>query len=167
MMTNGQWSVVSGQWPTHAEQSEQARRLLEQLVGFHCVVEHDEQGAPYLTERPDLHISISHCREAVAAAVSDSGAVGIDVESRRRVSPSLMQRVCTAAELAEIEADADPTMCFLQLWTRKEAVLKCRGTGIRGFGSMVTALADETVCVRDIDTGQPDVVAAVAVRSDV
>lgn len=166
MMSNGQWSVASGQWPTHAEQSEQARRLLEQLVGFHCVVEHDGKGAPYLPEHLDLHISISHCSQAVAAAVSGSVAVGIDVESRRRVSTSLMQRVCTAAELADIEASADPTMRFLQLWTRKEAVLKCRGTGIHGFESMITALDDNCISVRDIDTGQPDIVAAVAVRSD-
>ncbi len=178
MMADGLWTVVCGQWDdsrwsvgqlatdhctlTSKEQSEQARRLLEQLVGFHCIVEHDKEGAPYLPEHPDLHISISHCRSAVAAAVSHGGAVGIDVESRRKITPSLMQRVCTAAELADVEAAADPQMRFLQLWTRKEAVLKCRGTGIRGFGSMVNALTDSAMRVQDIDTGHPDIVAAVA-----
>lgn len=148
-----------------ATQSEQARKLLDQLVGFHCIVEHDDAGAPCLPDHPELHISISHCREAVAVAVSGSVAVGIDIEGRRKVDASLMRRVCTGDELAAIEAAADLQMCFLQLWTRKEAVLKCRGTGIRGFGSMVEALSNESIVVQDIDTGLHDVVAAVAFRS--
>lgn len=146
-------------------QREEARRLLNQLVGFHCTIEHNEEGAPYLPDHPGLHISISHCRNAVAAAVCDSMPVGIDVEGRRSVSPSLFRRVCTPSEMAEIESSDDPQMHFLQLWTRKEAVLKCRGTGIRGFESMVQALSDPEYYVQDIDTGIPDVVAAVACKN--
>ena len=163
MTTGVQWLVAGGHWPTHAEQSEQARRLLEQLVGFHCVVEHDAEGAPYRPDCPGKHISISHCSAAVAVAVSDSAAVGIDVEARRRMSPGLVQRVCTAGEQELIRTSDDPEMAFLALWTRKEAVLKCRGTGIKGFGSMVGALSDDGVEVRELDCGLPDVVAALAV----
>jgi 4'-phosphopantetheinyl transferase len=148
---------------TSNQQHEQARWLLEQLVGFSCNVEHDESGAPYLSGHPELNISISHCQHAVAAAVTDGLNVGIDIESRRRIGDGLMQRVCTAAELAEVEASADPVMHFLQLWTRKEAVLKCRRTGIQGFGSMVEALSDPTVTVHDIPCNTPDIVAAVAI----
>ena len=144
------------------EQREEARKLLTQLVGFNCIVEHDESGAPYLPDHPELHISISHCPQAVAAVVCDSMPVGIDIEARRSVSAPLFRRVCSPAELAEIEASPDPQMHFLQLWTRKEAILKCRGTGIMGFGSMVTALDDPEYRVHDIDTGFPDIVAAVA-----
>lgn len=163
-MTPGvQWLVAGGHWPTHAEQSEQARRLLEQLVGFHCIVKHNAAGAPRLPQCPGLHVSISHCQAAVAVAVSDGAAVGIDVEARRRVNPSLVQRVCNAEEQDFIHTSDDPEMAFLALWTRKEAVLKCRGTGIKGFGSMIDALSDGGIEVQGLDCGLPDVVAALAV----
>ena len=157
--------MAGGQWRTHAEQSEQARRLLEQLVGFHCTVEHDFAGAPYLPEHPELHISISHCRAAVAVAAGDIP-IGIDIESRRKVGKSLMERVCTADELAKINASEDPEMTFLKFWTRKEAVLKCRRTGIKGFGSMVEASTAADCTVTDIATGLDDVVAALATAAE-
>ena len=151
-----------GEWPTHAAQSAAARRLLGQLLGFDPTVEHDAQGAPCLRDHPELHISLSHCRTAVAAAVSPDGPVGIDVECRRRIGAGLMERICSPAELDAIHRSDDPTMVFLQLWTRKEAVLKCRGTGIKGFGSMVQALQQADTEVRDLPCGIPDTVAALA-----
>ena len=156
------WRVKCGEWRTLAEQRAAAYRLLDDLIGGEVVVEHDDKGAPFLPGHPHLNISISHCRKAVAVAVCDGGRVGIDVESRRRVGEDLMRRVCTADEFASVQAAADPVMAFLQLWTRKEAVLKLRGTGIQGFGSMVEALATDDCKVVDVETGNPDIVAAVA-----
>ena len=161
-MTSGnRWAVAGGQWTTHAEQSTAARKLLGELLGHEAVVEHDANGAPYLPARPDLHISLSHCRTAVAAAVS-THAVGIDIESRRKINPSLIGRVCTPDEQQAINRSDDPEMAFLQLWTRKEAVLKCRGTGIKGFGSMVHALEVTDITVQDLPCNLPDTVAALA-----
>ena len=117
--------MESGEWRTLSEQRAAAYRLLGELTGGEVVVEHDDKGAPYLPDHPDLWVSISHCRTAVAVAVSPEGRVGIDVECRRRIGDGLMERVCTADEQAAVRASADPTMAFLQLWTRKEAVLKC------------------------------------------
>ena len=153
--------MAGGQWRTHAEQSAAARRLLADLLGHEVIVEHNAQGAPYLPAHPDLHISISHCRTAVAVAVSNAGAVGIDIESRRKVGDGLLQRVCTPAELDSLHRSNDPTMAFLRLWTRKEAVLKCQGTGIHGFDSMVHAL-DTNLEVVDLPCDLPDTVVALA-----
>lgn len=125
-------------------------------------LEHDDKGSPYLPDHPELSVSISHCRMAVAVAVSPEGRVGIDVECRRKIGDGLMERVCSAEEQAAVHAAADPTMAFLQLWTRKEAVLKMRGTGIQGFGSMVDALTADDCHVSDLDTHLPEVVAALA-----
>ena len=161
-MENGTWRIERGEWRTLGEQRDAARRLLSQLLGFEAIVEHNEQGAPYLRDHPELHISLSHCRTAVAAAVSYEGPVGIDVESRCRIGDSLAERVCSPEERQTIDRSADPTMAFLQLWTRKEAALKCRGTGIRGFGSMVTALDASDIEVTDIATGDENTVAALA-----
>ena len=158
----GQWSVAGGQWRTHAEQSAAALRLLRQMIGDTVTVEHDSLGAPYLPQHPYLHVSISHCRTAVAVAVSETACIGIDIESRRKISNGLMERVCTPEELAAIKDSNDPTMTFLRFWTRKEAVLKMRGTGIRGFDSMKEALNINDCKIEDIDCGLADTVAALA-----
>lgn len=144
------------------QQHDAAYGLLCRLVDGTPVLEHDDKGAPCLLEYPQLHVSISHCRAAVAVAVSSDGPVGIDIECRRKIGPSLAERVCTAAEQADIAASDDPEMAFLRLWTRKEAVLKCRGTGIKGFGSMVEALNDERMAVTDLPCDLPDVVVSLA-----
>lgn len=162
MTFSGQWSVVGGQWRTHDEQSEAARQLLAEVLGNDVAVEHDDQGAPFLPSRPDLHISISHCKTAVAVAVSDYGPVGIDVESRRKISPSLMERICTPEELAAIHRSDDPVWEFLRYWTRKEAVVKCRRTGIRGYESMVQALGAPDLEVEDLPCDIHDTVASLA-----
>lgn len=165
MTFDGQWSVTSGQWRTHAEQRAAAVRLLGELLGSEVSVEHTVQGAPYLPSRPDLYISISHCRTAVAVAVNDKSPVGIDIECRRRVSDSLMARICTPEEHEEIHRSDDPVMAFLRYWTQKEAVLKCRGTGIRGFGSMVDALQQADMEVWNLPCELPDTVVALAILS--
>lgn len=159
---NLRWAVEAGDWRTHKQQSNAARSLLRRLAGEAIVVEHDGQGAPYIPGQPEKFVSISHCRTAVAVAISDNHRVGIDIESRRKVSPSLMERVCTAEEMAAIRSSADPTMTFLRFWTRKEAVLKMRGTGIRGFGSMVEVSEATDCTIEEIDCGLADTVAALA-----
>lgn len=162
MISGTEWRIESGDWRSHAEQSAAARLLLCRLMGEEVAVEHNGKGAPFMPSHPGLSLSISHCRQAVAVAVSDRERVGIDVESRRRVDGSLMRRVCTPAELAAVQASPDAVMAFLQLWTRKEAVLKMRRTGIQGFGSMVHALEGEDVVVEDLECAMPDVVASMA-----
>lgn len=162
-MTDGvEWKIERGDWRTHAEQSAAASRLLYRLLGGETPLEHDAHGAPRLPLHPELAVSISHCRTAVAVAVSRRGPVGIDVESRRRVADGLVRRVCTEAEQAAVREADDPTMAFLRLWTAKEAVLKLRGTGIRGFGSMASALQAADIEIRELPCGVPDTVAALA-----
>ncbi len=95
-------------------------------------------------------------------ALSTEGRVGVDVECRRKIGDGLLERVCTPDEQAAVRTSTDPTMSFLQLWTRKEAVLKMRGTGIQGFGSMVGALVASDCTIKDLDTRMPDVVASLA-----
>lgn len=144
------------------EERRVAYRLLCRLVGGEPRLAHDEWGRPYLPDMPEWSVSISHCRKAVAVAVSGSKRVGVDVECRRRVDEGLMGRVCTESELLSVRADADMAMAFLRLWTRKEAVLKCRGTGIRGFASLREALVDSGMSVETVECGIPDVVVSLA-----
>ena len=97
------------------------------------------QGKPFLLARPDIHFSISHTKNAILVAISDAP-IGVDVEAFRSPSAALIARTMNATEQAAIAASAAATLeppgtpeaLFSAIWTRKEAVLKLRGTGIEG-----------------------------------
>ncbi len=99
--------------------------------------EYNEHGKPYLStdslqslQTVFPFFSISHCKEAIAVAVS-SKEIGIDIESRtRRISDGLAEHVMNWQEQQYIVRHSDPPSAFIVLWTKKEAVLKQRGTGI-------------------------------------
>lgn len=88
---------------------------------------YNEYGKPYLEQGP--YFSISHCKHAILVAISDRE-IGVDVESIRRADDSLVRRTMNETEQARIASAPDPQRAFIALWTRKEAVVKMRGTGI-------------------------------------
>ena len=94
------------------------------------LIAYSDGGKPYLANYEGPHFNISHCSRYVAVGIDETRPVGIDVECRRRVSPSLIRRVCSEAEQRLIAESDDHDMEFLRLWTRKEAYLKYTGTGI-------------------------------------
>lgn len=75
------------------------------------------------------HFSISHCKQAIAVAVADTP-IGIDIETLRHPSKSLIEKTMSEQEQKLIAAAVSPDAMFTALWTQKEAVLKCKGTGI-------------------------------------
>lgn len=87
-------------------------------------------GKPYLSGFPYYEFSISHTRNAVAAAVSDKP-VGVDVEKVRDVSGSLAKRVFSENEMAWLNGTAEnKNRRFFDIWTKKEALVKYHGTGL-------------------------------------
>ena len=118
-----------------------------------------EKGKPFLLDRPDIHFSISHTKSAILVAIADAP-IGVDIEAFRSPSAALIARTMNATEQAAIAASAataasaasaatleppgtayspgtpqasgTPEALFSAIWTRKEAVLKLRGTGIEG-----------------------------------
>ncbi|MEV6532166.1 4'-phosphopantetheinyl transferase family protein [Streptomyces sp. NPDC048448] len=78
-----------------------------------------------------LQVSVSHSGTRVAVAVTRAGAVGIDVEEiSTSVSPAeLLPHVIGPAE-PRTPAHATASG-FHRMWTRKEAVLKATGQGLR------------------------------------
>ena len=88
-----------------------------------------EHGKPFLTNHPDIHFNISHCKDAVACAIDDSP-VGIDIESVGRYKDELAHYTMNDEEIAKIAAAEDPEVVFIELWTKKEAATKLVGTGI-------------------------------------
>ncbi len=89
---------------------------------------YNEFGKPLLPNLP-IHFSLSHCKDAIACAVSDHN-IGIDVENIVPYNPDVARRVCTVAELEMLTRSDDQDAEFIKLWTMKEAISKLEGKGL-------------------------------------
>jgi 4'-phosphopantetheinyl transferase len=89
-----------------------------------------------------LELSVAHSADRVAIAVARGVPVGVDVERVRDDLDvdGLAPVVLSAADSVWLAGfpPSERVKRFLELWTRKEAVLKARGTGITGPLSAVT-----------------------------
>ncbi len=94
------------------------------------VFERDLNGKPFISEIP-VHFNISHSKNQVAVAVSCKN-IGVDLEKIRDVNVKLTDRYFTENEKEYINVD---TTCwqtrFFEVWTKKEAILKRSGLGLR------------------------------------
>ncbi len=143
-------------------------------------------GKPMLTFRDGraqpLHVSVAHGGGRAAAAVCDHGPIGVDLEhvDPRRNLLAIAQRFYAPEEFAQLAGAAadERTVLFHQWWTRKEAVLKATGIGLRG-GLTVRVDGpgdrdgwrqvrldghDAPLFVRDLRTPDPCVFGAVAIE---
>ena len=94
------------------------------------------EGRPFLSGRPDLDFSLTHCRGLVACAVGTGGVrVGIDAEPTGTQTPAAMGRIAarwfSPAERDGWERNGRDEPTFLALWTAKEAASKWQGGGLR------------------------------------
>ena len=89
----------------------------------------NEHGKPFLAHHPEVHFNLSHCKNGIAVVV-DFAPVGIDIESFRKDNIALVRKTMNPAEAEWIRTSSDPIETFTQFWTKKEAVVKLRGTGI-------------------------------------
>lgn len=91
--------------------------------------EYGEHGKPSIVGHPEIYFNLSHCKEAVACAVSRQP-IGIDVESVGRYRESVAQYTMNVDEMVQIHQSLQPEVMFTRLWTMKEARLKLTGEGI-------------------------------------
>lgn len=109
-----------------------------------------EGGKPVLRNNPDIHFNISHCRIAVAVAVSDEP-IGIDIETIRPYKDDLARHVLSDSEYESVVSSSKPDVEFIKLWTRKEAVLKLSGEGIRrDLRTLLTGLENTETIVDEV-----------------
>ena len=127
--------MIIAAWRETDEPKQETRRLakalLEKLGYPDMPLEHDGRGRPFFPGGPG--ISLSHTAKAAAAAVSDSGPVGIDIEGIRPVRPGLARRVMSREELLWYQDRGERPEDFFRLWTLKESYYKYLGTGLPGF----------------------------------
>lgn len=98
------------------------------------VLTRGERGKPQL-EGSDLCFNKTDCGELALVAICVGREVGIDLEAHRRVlrAERIASRFFSAEEQQRLRQSPDPVAAFFDLWTTKEAVLKCDGGGLGAF----------------------------------
>lgn len=95
----------------------------------------DAQGKPFLPGEAQLSFNLSHTAGYAAIFVAGGYPVGVDIEKRHALSDldALIERVCAPGEREELLRIPHEKReeLFFQLWTRKEALLKALGSGLR------------------------------------
>jgi len=103
------------------------RALLEEYgIDGKPVLALDENDKPQLADHPGIYCSMSHCRLAVACAVSDRP-VGIDIEATDHYSEDVARHVMSEEEMKMITLSSRPEVTFTRLWTMKESLFKLTG----------------------------------------
>ena len=124
-------------------------------------------------ERPSIaglsrfHFNTSHSEDLFLVASSFEAVPGIDVELERPIPDldSLLPRICSPTERDLLqETDSFSSSRFLEIWTRKEAVLKALGLGLRLDPAGITVPCSEgplgewtSASVDDPSSGLPGV----------
>lgn len=100
--------------------------LLERAVSEFTDIDFDPEKLTFPeNEKPQypakLDFNISHSGEMVCCVISETNKVGIDIEIKRQVTPTLMEKIL---------GNQHSSQAFFDIWTRNEAIIKaaCHGT---------------------------------------
>lgn len=97
-----------------------------------------DNGRPYIQNFPDFNIS--HSGEIAICAIGlDDERVGIDIQKEKPIKDRHLQQVMTNRELAWVAGSQDRAA---KLWSRKEAVSKLLGLGMRVNFRSIETLSD-------------------------
>ena len=99
------------------------------VAGGLLTIARQARGKPYLPVYPGFHFSLSHTRGALACACG-AVPVGVDLERLRKWRLPVVSRFFGEREAAYVLSAAQGRdERFTEIWTRKEAYVKCLGTG--------------------------------------
>lgn len=96
--------------------------LLIMLASNGQKIQYGKYGKPFAAGK---NFNVSHSGNFVVLAESENS-VGIDIEEVKEIEPELIEASLTNQE--KLWAGKSPLRFFI-LWTRKESLLKCIGTG--------------------------------------
>ena len=111
------------------------QRWLSELLGDEALIERTDAGKPFVTNS-SLQFNVSHSPNWFALSWRiGHEPVGVDIEDlgRRPSFAALAERYYHPAEKAKwLAAEvSESAAAWLEIWTRKEAVLKAHGLGLR------------------------------------
>lgn len=111
-------------------------------------VKTDENGKPFIPDGP--HFNVTHAGRFVAAAVSESGQIGIDLEEITAFCAAIAQKCFQPQELEWLSGRRNMDQAFFTLWTGKEALMKATGLGFRldpaDFHILPVSASRHTIC---------------------
>lgn len=90
-------------------------------------IEYLPKGKPMIE---GIHFNIAHSGARVVAAFAECE-IGVDIEQIREVNLADFDAFFTGAEWEEIYAAANSQRAFLELWTRKESIIKCLSVSLK------------------------------------
>lgn len=135
--------TAAHRWRHRRAQSESlaARALLRALVfdtwgawWARARLAHAVGGAPFLPDRPDCSISLSHSGNQVAVALGTAVDVGIDIQwmdPNLKLAPVIRRCFHTReTEVLAQRAAQERQQLFYAWWVAKEAVVKCLHQGL-------------------------------------
>lgn len=83
-----------------------------------------------------IHFNLSHCSGVVVIGISENREIGVDVEVVKSVDQDLVKYVSNDEEYQYIKNEYD----FISIWTNKESLVKCLGTGIKNKIKLIPGL---------------------------
>ncbi len=92
-----------------------------------------ETGKPYFCDNTGVFFNLSHSKDMVACVIADTE-VGIDIQHMGEYKEDIIDRFFTDDEQKYIEIAKNKKLAFYEVWTKKEALLKCKGTGLGSIG---------------------------------
>ena len=119
-----------------------AHQFLDELlkknynIEAYCL-EKGEHGKPYLSDYPNIHFNLSHCKGLIVCVFSESE-IGIDAELIRPYNGKAAKRIFAPEEMEYTQQSEFPDEMFFRFWTLKEALGKNLGTGL--FSSLSEAV---------------------------
>jgi 4'-phosphopantetheinyl transferase len=127
--------------------------LLDQMLKKHDLREKDmiygftQYGKPYLKGYEKIHFNLSHSEKMCILVESDKE-VGCDIERIQKDDVDIVNRCFSEEEKRNLEKSSDKDRLFTQIWTAKEAFLKCIGTGLSEKMKDITITHNENIRVK-------------------
>lgn len=107
--------------------------------------QYDAYGKPELAEPGLLHFNLSHTQDQAVLALSQTHAVGVDIETVGKFEETVARLLLTDLEFATLSGlpEGQRRILFYRYWTCKEAIVKAVGCGLSVFPRSVGVAFDD------------------------
>lgn len=120
----------------------------EYAITENIVFSYSAKGKPYLTDYPQIHFNISHCRNGVICGLHIAE-IGLDIETVEAYDAELAGHVCNERELKLINKSANKALAFTKIWTKKESLMKKTGIGLSDQLKTIDTIDSEAIVLVD------------------